>query len=87
MVVSCDWSSDGSVGVLFRPDMVSGLWGEFQGVVMKFKITLQGCREQCCEYGPTTGILYCVHDVLGESYMTRPFRLMDSKTDSRYGDL
>ena len=51
--------------------MVSGLWGElvlFQGVVMKFKdkIMLQGCSEQYCEYGPATGILYCVHHVLGE---------------------
>ena len=39
-----------------------------QGVVMKFKdkIMLQGCRERYCEYGPATGILYCVYDVLGE---------------------
>ena len=29
-MVSCDWSNDGSVGVLLRHDMVSGLrgWGE-----------------------------------------------------------
>ena len=47
------------------------------------KIMLQGCREQCCEYGPVTGILYCVH-VLGGSVMTRSFDLMNSKADSRY---
>ena len=90
-MVSCDWTNDGSVGVLFRHGMVSGLWGELvllQGVVMKFKdkIMLQGCREQCCEYGPAKGILYCVHDVLGEPYVTRLFGLMNSKADSRYGD-
>ena len=28
-MVSCDWINDGSVGVLFRQEMVSGLWGEF----------------------------------------------------------
>ena len=54
-MVSCDWTNDGSVDVLFRHGMVSGLQVElvlFQGVVMKFKdkIMLQGCREQCCEY-------------------------------------
>ena len=90
-MVSCDWTSDGSVGVLFRHGMVSGLWGElvlFQGVVMKFKdkIMLQGCREPCCEYGPSTRILYCAHDLLGKSHMTRLFGLMNSKVDSRYGD-
>ena len=60
----------------------------FQGVVMKFndKIMFQGRREQCCEYGPATGILYCVHDVLGESYMTCSFGLMNRKADPRYGD-
>ena len=79
-MVSCDWSSDGSVGVLFRHNMVSGLWGElvlFQGVFMKFKdkVMLQDCRERCCEHGPATGILYCVH-VLGESYITHPLMYM-----------
>ena len=60
----------------------------FQGVVMKFKdkIMLQGSRERCCEYGPATGILCCVHHVLGEFYMIRLFGLLNSKADSRYGD-
>ena len=59
-----------------------------QGMVMKFKdkIMLQGCRERYCEYGPATGILYCVFDVLVESQVTRLFGLMNSKVDSRYGD-
>ena len=70
-MVSYDWTNDGSVGVLFRHGMVSGLFGELvllQGTVMKSKdkITLQDCRERYCEYGPVTGILYCVDDVLGE---------------------
>ena len=91
-MVSCDWANDGSVGVLFRHGVVSGLWGElvlFQGVFNKFedKIMMQGCRERCCEHAPATGILYCVDDVLGESYMKRLFGLMNSKEDSRYGDL
>ena len=68
-MVFYDWTNDGSVVVLFRHGMVSGLWGELvllQGVVMKFKdkITLQGCREWCYEYGPAKGILCCVHGVL-----------------------
>ena len=60
----------------------------FQGVVMKFKdkIMLQGCRQRCCEYGNATEILYCVQDVLGESYVTRLFHLMNSKADSRYSN-
>ena len=39
---------------------------------MKFKdeIVLQGCREEYCEYGPATGILCWVYDVIGESYLT-----------------
>ena len=90
-MVSCDWTNDGSVGVLFRHGMVSGLWGKLvllQGVVMKFKdkVMLQGCKERCCEYGPATGILYCVHDVLGKSYVTHLYGLMNSKADCRYGD-
>ena len=90
-MVSYDWTNDGSVGVLFRHGMVSGLWGELvllQGVVMKFKdkIMLQGCRERCCEYGPATGILCCIYSVLGESYVTSLFGLMNSKAYSRYGD-
>ena len=87
-MVSCDWTNDGSVGVLFRHGMVSGLWGELvllQGVFNKFKdkIMLEGCRERCCEHGPATGILYCVDHVLGESYVTCLFGLMNSKADSR----
>ena len=57
-----------------------------QGMVMKFKdkIMLQGCREQYCEYGPATEILYCVYDVLGESCVTHLFGLIKSKAESRY---
>ena len=90
-MVSCDWSNDGFVGALFRHDVVSSLRGEvvlFQGMVMKFKdkIMLQGRRERCCKYGSATGISYCIHHVLGESYMTHQFGLINSKADSRYGD-
>ena len=90
-MVSCDWSNDGFVDALFRHDVVSSLRGEvvlFQGMVMKFKdkIMLQSRRERCCKYGSATGILYCIHHVLGESYMTRQFGLINSKADSRYGD-
>ena len=59
-MVSYDWANGGSVRVLFRYRMVSGLWGElmlFQGMGMKLKdkIVLQGYREGYCEYGPATG--------------------------------
>ena len=59
-MVSYDWANGGSVGVFFTLGMVSGLWSEvvlFQGMGMKLKdkILLQGCREGCCKYGPTTG--------------------------------
>ena len=45
---------------------------------MKFKdeIVLQGCREEYCEYGPATGILCWVYDVIGESYLSRLCGLM-----------
>ena len=87
-MVPCDWVNGGSVGVFFRYGMVSGLWGElvlFQGMSMKFKdkIVLQGCREGYCEYGPATGILCWVYDVLGELHLSRLFGLMSSKADSR----
>ena len=53
---------------------------------MKFKdkIVLQGCREGYCEYGPVTGILCWVYDVLGESYLTCLSGLMNSKADSQH---
>ena len=55
---------------------------------MKFKdkIVLHGCREEYCEYGPATGILYWVYDVLGESYLTHLGGLMDSKAGCCSGD-
>ena len=55
---------------------------------MKFKdkIVLQGCREGYCEYGPATGILCWVYDVLGESYLTLLSGLTGSRADSRFGD-
>ena len=36
------------------------------GVKFKDKIMLQGCREEYCKYGPVTGMLYWVSDILGE---------------------
>ena len=48
---------------------------------------LQGCREEYREYGPATGILSWVHDVLVESYLTRLSVLMNSKVDCRSGNL
>ena len=75
-MVSYDWANVGSVGVFFRHGMVSGLQGQlvlFWGMGMKFKdkIVFQGCREGYGEYGPATGILCQVYDVLGEFYLTR----------------
>ena len=32
------------------------------GMKLKDKIVLQGCREEYCEYGPDTRILYWVYD-------------------------
>ena len=90
-MVSYDWANDGSVDIFFKHSMVSGLWGElvlFQGMGMKFKdkIVLQGCREGYCEYGPATGILCWVYDVLGKLYLTRLSSLVGSKADSHFGN-
>ena len=90
-MVSYDWASDGSVGVFFRHGMVSGLWGELvllqeMGMKFKDKIMFQGCKEGYCEYGPATGILCWVYDVLGDSYVICLTGLMGSKADSRFGD-
>ena len=90
-MVSYDWANDGSVGAFFRHGMVSGLWGELvllQGMRMKFKkqILLQGCREGYCEYGPVTGILCQVYDVLGELHLACLSGLMGSKAGSHFGD-
>ena len=90
-MVSYDYANGGSVDVFFRHGMVSSLQGElvlFQGMCMKFKnkIVLQGCRERYCEYGPTTGTLCWVYDVLGELYVTRLNDLMGRKADSCSGD-
>ena len=70
-MVSYDWANGGSVGVLFRHGMVSGLSGElvlFQGMAMIFKdkIVLQSCKERHCEYSAATGILRWVYGVLDE---------------------
>ena len=90
-MVSYGWANDGSVGVLVRHGMVSGLWGKLvllQKIGMKFKdkIMLQSCREGYCECGPATGILCWVYDVLGESYLACVSGLMGSKAASRFGD-
>ena len=90
-MVSYDWTNGGSVGIFFRNGMVSGQWGElvlFQGMGMKIKdkIVLQSCREGYCEYGPATGILCWVYDVLGESYLTLLSGLTGSRADSCFGD-
>ena len=47
---------------------------------------LQCCREGYCGYGPATGILSWMYDVLGESYQTCLTGLMGSKVGSRFGD-
>ena len=90
-MVSYDWASDGSVGVFFRHGMVSGLCKKlvlFQGMGMKLndKLMLQGCREGYCDYGPATGILCWVYDVLGESYLSCLSGLMSSKVDACFGN-
>ena len=58
-------------------------------MIMKFKdkIVLQGCREEYCEYGPLTGILRWVYDVLGESYLTRLTCLCQKEMGAEAGDL
>ena len=48
-MLSCDWSNDGSVGVFFGHDMVSGLRGGVSaipgsGYEIQEKIMLQCCR-------------------------------------------
>ena len=55
---------------------------------MKFKDknVLQGCREGYCEYGPATGILCWVYDVLGKLYLTHLSSLVGSKADSHFGN-
>ena len=49
-------------------------------------IALGGSRKEYCEYGPNTGILYWVYDVLGELYLIRLSGLMVSEADSSAGD-
>ena len=55
---------------------------------MKFKdkTVLQGCREGYVEYGPATGVLCWVYDVLGEADLTRLSSLMGSKASFHFGD-
>ena len=50
-------------------------------------IVLRGSRKEYSEYGPTTGILCWVYDVLGDLYLTRLSSLMGSEADSRAGNL
>ena len=50
------------------------------------KLMLQGCREGYCDYGPATGILCWVYDVLGESYLSCLSGLMSSKVDACFGN-
>ena len=88
---SYDLANGDSVGAFFRHGMVSGLWGDsvlFQGMDMEFedKIVLEGHRKECCEYGPATGILCWVYDVLGDFYLTRLSSLIGSNADFRTGD-
>ena len=56
------------------------------GIEFENKIVLEGCRKQYREYGPATGILCWVYDVLGELYLIRLSGLMGSKADSRTDD-
>ena len=57
------------------------------GMEIEDKIVLEYCRKGYCEYGPATGILCWVYDVLGELYLTRLSGPMGSKADSRTGNL
>ena len=52
----------------------------------KDKIVLESCRKGYCEYGPATGILCWVYDVLGELYLTGLSGLTGSKADPRTGN-
>ena len=49
------------------------------------KTVLEGCRKGCCEYGPATGILCWVNDVLGELCLKRLSNLIGGKAESRTG--
>ena len=53
----------------------------------KDKIVLKCCREGYCEYGPVTGILCWVYDVLVESHLICLSRLLGSKADSTFDDM
>ena len=87
-MVSYDSANGNSAGAFFRYGIVSGLWVEsvlFYRMGMEFedKIVLEGCRKGCCEYGPATGILCWVYDILGEIYLIRLCSLIGSKADTR----
>ena len=56
------------------------------GMEFNENIVLEGSGREYCEYGPTTGILFWVYDVLGELNLTRLSSLMGSEADSRTGD-
>ena len=56
------------------------------GMKLNDKLMLQGCREGYCDYGPATGILCWVYDVLGESYLSCLSGLMSSKVDACFGN-
>ena len=49
-------------------------------------IVLGGSKKEYYEYGPATGILYWVYDVLADYTLTRLGGLMGSEADSRAGD-
>ena len=49
-------------------------------------IVLGGSKKEYCEYGPATGILCWVYDVLGDLYLILLSGLMGSEVDSRAGD-
>ena len=73
-LLSCDWTSGGSVGAFFRHGMVSGLRREsmlFQGMGMEFedKIVLR-FQEGVLWVSSATGVLSWVYDVLGELQVT-----------------
>ena len=90
-MVLYDWANSGSVGAFFMAWYGFRSMGElvlFQRMGMEFSenIVLGGSKKEYCEYGPATGILCWVYDVLGDVYLTRLSGLMGSEADSRAGD-
>ena len=68
-----DWANSGSVGAFSIAWCDLRSMGElvlFQGMGMEFSenIVLGGSEKEYCEYGPATGMLSWVYDVLDDFY-------------------